>query len=145
MLAAVCAAWLLSLAALVLPLVAAVVYALTSTACDPGFAVGFFPLLTLPSGLPACALGAFCGFTTERLWLSALLYLALLAATLAQNAVPHRALARRCSRSTTWAGGCPGPSTTKRSPCPRRCCGSASRRCCSPSRWRCSPPTCSTW
>lgn len=67
-------AWLLSIAALVLPFVAALLHTAASSACDPAFAVQFFPLLTLPSGLLACALGVLCGFATERVLVSLLLY-----------------------------------------------------------------------
>ncbi len=56
------AGWTLSLAALLVPFVTALIYAATSTACDPTFSIGFFPMLTLPSGpWLAAALGVWCG------------------------------------------------------------------------------------
>ncbi|MBL8956446.1 MAG: tetratricopeptide repeat protein [Myxococcaceae bacterium] len=82
------AAWLLSVVALAVPFVAAVVHSITSTACDPGFAMGFFPLLTLPSSLIACALGVLAGFATERLVLSLGLQVLFVLASAAHTAWP---------------------------------------------------------
>lgn len=81
-------AWLLSLAALAVPFLAALIYAATSTACDPAFAIGFFPVLTLPSSLLSCALGVFVGFAFDRLVFSALLQLALVLVSIAHTAWP---------------------------------------------------------
>ncbi len=86
--AATLGAWLLSLAALLVPFVAAVIHATTSTACDPRFAIGFFPVLTLPSSLLACALGVLTGFAAERLVLSVALQVLLVLASAVHTAWP---------------------------------------------------------
>ncbi|MBS1152904.1 MAG: hypothetical protein H6Q89_4602, partial [Myxococcaceae bacterium] len=87
-LAAAAAACVLNLSALVPPLVASVIYAATSTRCDPFSLIGFFPLLTLPSAILAGTAGAFVGFATRRVWTASLLYFATLLASLAVTVPP---------------------------------------------------------
>ncbi len=82
------AAFLLSLAALAVPFLASVVFAFTSTRCNPFAAIGFFPLLTLPSALAAAAAGVLCGLAGQRAWSAGLWYLALVAASAAVSFWP---------------------------------------------------------
>lgn len=82
------AAWALCVVALLVPFIASLVYAATSTACDPTFAIAFFPVLTLPSSLLACALGVFAGFASRRVLVSAALYFLLVLATLVPTLWP---------------------------------------------------------
>jgi Flp pilus assembly protein TadD len=70
-------ALLLNLAVLVPPFVAATLYALVGTRCDPFALVGFYPLLTLPSAVLASGVGVFCGFATRRWGRAVLLYVGL--------------------------------------------------------------------
>jgi hypothetical protein len=60
------AALVLNVGVLVPPFVAATLFALLRTACDPFELVGFFPLLTLPSALLSAAAGVLCGFKAKR-------------------------------------------------------------------------------
>jgi len=86
--AATLGAWLLSLAALAIPFLAAIVHAAASTECDPRFALGFFPVLTLPSSLLACALGVLTGFASEKLIVSIGLQVLLVLVSAAHTAWP---------------------------------------------------------
>ncbi|QRO00513.1 hypothetical protein JRI60_16485 [Archangium violaceum] len=70
-------ALLINLAVLVPPFLAATLYALIGTRCDPFALVGFYPLLTLPSAVLASAVGVFCGFATRRWGRAVLLYVGL--------------------------------------------------------------------
>lgn len=60
------AALVLNVGVLVPPFLAATLFAVLRTACDPFELVGFFPLLTLPSALLASAAGVLCGFGAKR-------------------------------------------------------------------------------
>jgi len=71
-------ALLLNLAAMVPPFLAATLYALVGTRCDPFALVGFYPLLTLPSAVLSAVAGVFCGFATRRWGRAVLLYLGLI-------------------------------------------------------------------
>jgi tetratricopeptide (TPR) repeat protein len=64
----------LNLAVLVPPFLAATVYALVGTRCDPFSLVGFYPLLTVPSAVLSAVAGVFCGFATRRWGRALLLY-----------------------------------------------------------------------
>ncbi|HYO57274.1 MAG TPA: hypothetical protein VEU50_31280, partial [Archangium sp.] len=70
-------ALLLNLAAVVPPFLAATLYALVGTRCDPFALVGFYPLLTLPSAVLSAVVGVFCGFATRRWGRAVLLYVGL--------------------------------------------------------------------
>ncbi|MGZ3460033.1 MAG: hypothetical protein ACXU86_16190, partial [Archangium sp.] len=70
-------ALLLNLAVLVPPFVAATLYALAGSQCDPFALVGFYPLLTLPSAVLSAVVGVFCGFATRRWGRAVLLYVGL--------------------------------------------------------------------
>jgi tetratricopeptide (TPR) repeat protein len=70
-------ALLLNLAVLVPPFLAATLYALVGTRCDPFALVGFYPLLTLPSAVLAAVVGVLCGFATRRWGRAVLLYVGL--------------------------------------------------------------------
>ena len=63
---------------LVPPFLAATLYSLVGTRCDPFALVGFYPLLTVPSAVLAAVVGVFCGFATRRFGGAVLLYLGLL-------------------------------------------------------------------
>jgi hypothetical protein len=82
------AACILNLFALVPPLLAAVIYAVNSTRCDPFSHFGFFPLLTIPSAILSATLGVFVGFATRRLWSAALFYFLAVLASLAVTVPP---------------------------------------------------------
>lgn len=69
------AAFTLHVLALVPPFAISVVYALVSTRCDPFAQVGFYPWLTLPSGLVAAAFGTWVGFVSRRWWSALLAWL----------------------------------------------------------------------
>ncbi|WNG35280.1 hypothetical protein F0U61_17620 [Archangium violaceum] len=71
-------ALLINLAVLVPPFLAATLYALVGTRCDPFALVGFYPLLTLPSAVLSAAGGVFCGFATRRWGRAVLLYVGLI-------------------------------------------------------------------
>ena len=71
-------ALLLNLGAVVPPFLAATLYALVGTRCDPFALVGFYPLLTLPSAVLSAVAGVFCGFATRRWGRAVLLYLGLI-------------------------------------------------------------------
>jgi hypothetical protein len=60
------AALVLNVGVLVPPFLAATLFALVRTACDPFELVGFFPLLTLPSAVLSAAAGVLCGFRAKR-------------------------------------------------------------------------------
>ncbi|PTL80409.1 hypothetical protein [Vitiosangium sp. GDMCC 1.1324] len=70
-------ALLINLAVLVPPFLAATLYALAGTQCDPFALVGFYPLLTLPSAVLSATVGVFCGFATRRGGRAVLLYVGL--------------------------------------------------------------------
>ncbi|HEX4621462.1 MAG TPA: hypothetical protein VH208_07835, partial [Myxococcaceae bacterium] len=59
------AAVLLNVALAVPPFAAAVIYALSSSRCDPFAQGAFYPLLTLPSALLSAAAGVYCGFAAR--------------------------------------------------------------------------------
>lgn len=65
-------------AALVPPLLTALVRALVTTDCNPFEFLGFFPMLTLPSALLASAVGVFLGFALPRVWMAALAWVVVL-------------------------------------------------------------------
>lgn len=67
-------ALLLNLGTLVPPFLAATLYSLLGSRCDPFALVGFYPLLTLPSAVLSAAVGVFCGFATRRWGRAVLLY-----------------------------------------------------------------------
>ncbi len=85
---AAAAACTLNLLALVPPLAASVIYALTSTRCDPFSHFAFFPLLTIPSAILSATVGVFVGFATRRVWTAALLYFSTLVASLVVTLPP---------------------------------------------------------
>lgn len=60
------AALLLNAAFVAVPFVAATVFALASTRCDPFALAGFYPLLTLPSAALASAAGVLAGLRARR-------------------------------------------------------------------------------
>ncbi|MCP3141340.1 tetratricopeptide repeat protein [Pyxidicoccus xibeiensis] len=60
------ASLLLNVGVLVPPFLAATLFAVLRTACDPFELVGFYPLLTLPSALLASSAGVLCGFRGKR-------------------------------------------------------------------------------
>ncbi|HEY0096229.1 MAG TPA: hypothetical protein VGB96_18010, partial [Archangium sp.] len=62
---------------LVPPFLAATLYSLVGTRCDPFALVGFYPLLTVPSAVLAAVVGVFCGFATRSFGRALLLYLGL--------------------------------------------------------------------
>jgi tetratricopeptide (TPR) repeat protein len=70
-------ALLLNLGVLVPPFLAATLYALVGTRCDPFALVGFYPLLTVPSAVLAAVVGVFCGFGTRGFGRAVLLYVGL--------------------------------------------------------------------
>jgi hypothetical protein len=82
------AASALSIAALALPCAAAVVFAFTSTRCNPFAQLAFFPLLAIPSALVASAAGATCGFACRRGLAAVGLYALLLLIASAATAWP---------------------------------------------------------
>lgn len=86
--AATSAALVLSVAVLIPPLVASLGRALLSSRCDPFAAIGFFPLLTLPSAAIASACGVFCGLFARRAGWAALFYFLLVLASAAVTAWP---------------------------------------------------------
>ncbi|WP_205519743.1 tetratricopeptide repeat protein [Pyxidicoccus caerfyrddinensis] len=59
-------ALVLNVGVLVPPFLAATLFAVLRTACDPFALVGFYPLLTLPSAVLASVAGVFCGFKAKR-------------------------------------------------------------------------------
>jgi hypothetical protein len=59
------------------PLLSSILYALVKSPCDPWKAIGFYPLLVLPSALMAAAAGVFCALLGRRWWTAALLYVGL--------------------------------------------------------------------
>ncbi len=73
---------------LVVPLVAATVYALTSTRCDPFAAIAFYPVLTLPSAVLAASAGMLCGFAVRKAGWGFLAYGLLVAGSLAATVAP---------------------------------------------------------
>jgi hypothetical protein len=85
---AAAAACTINLLALVPPLITSVVYALSSTRCDPFSHFGFFPLLTIPSAILASTVGVFVGFATRRVWTAAFLYFATLIVSLVATVPP---------------------------------------------------------
>ncbi|WP_309889193.1 hypothetical protein [Archangium sp.] len=70
-------ALLLNVGVLVPPFLAATLYALIGTRCDPFALVGFYPLLTVPSAVLAAVVGVFCGFATRGFGRAVLLYVGL--------------------------------------------------------------------
>ncbi|MFP2913373.1 hypothetical protein ACLESD_51935, partial [Pyxidicoccus sp. 3LFB2] len=60
------AAVVLNVGVLVPPFLAATLFALVRTECDPFELVGFYPLLTLPSAVLSAAAGVLCGFKAKR-------------------------------------------------------------------------------
>lgn len=60
------AALSVNLLVLIPPLVASVLWAWTSSHCDPFAYLGFYPLLTIPSAILATAAGCFSGFLCRR-------------------------------------------------------------------------------
>ncbi len=82
------AACLVNFSALVPPLLASVLYALSSTRCNPFSHIGFFPLLTIPSAILSGTVGVFVGFATRRVWTASVLYFAILLSSLAVTVPP---------------------------------------------------------
>ena len=82
------AACAINLLALLPPLLASVIYALSSTRCDPFSHFAFFPLLTIPSAILSATVGVFVGFATRRIWTAALLYFATVVVSLAVTLPP---------------------------------------------------------
>ncbi|MCC6332480.1 MAG: hypothetical protein IT380_00670 [Myxococcales bacterium] len=64
-------------AALVPPFLLATLRTWLFSPCDPFATVGFFPLLTLPSGFLAASAGVLMGTVTKRWWTAALLWIGL--------------------------------------------------------------------
>lgn len=85
---AAAAACTLNTLALAPPLAASIVYALSSTRCDPFTNLGFFPLLAVPSAVLSATVGVFVGFATRRVWTAGFLYAACLAVSLAVTVPP---------------------------------------------------------
>ncbi len=77
-----------SLAALVPPLLAAVLGAVLSTRCDPWSSAGFYFFLPVPSALLAAAAGMALGFLTRRGWVAGLCYGLLMLASLGASLWP---------------------------------------------------------
>ncbi|HYX91869.1 MAG TPA: hypothetical protein VE782_09920 [Myxococcaceae bacterium] len=86
--AAIGASFLLLVAALAVPFLAALVHGLASTECNPVANVGFYPLLTLPSALLASAAGVLAGLTARSWWTAGVLYALFLLASGAIAAWP---------------------------------------------------------
>jgi tetratricopeptide (TPR) repeat protein len=59
-------ALVLNVGVLVPPFLAATLFALLTTRCDPFELVGFYPLLAVPSAVLASAAGVLCGFACQR-------------------------------------------------------------------------------
>lgn len=85
---AVSAALVLSLLGVLIPALAAVGFALRSTACDPFAQVIFVALLPLPSAVLASASGVLSGFTARRWWTALLLHALLVLGSLVATAWP---------------------------------------------------------
>lgn len=85
---ALAAAFLVNLLALSAPLIASIVYALSSTGCDPFSKVGFVALLPLPSAALASSAGVLWGFASTRAGRSHLGYLILLLLSVAATVWP---------------------------------------------------------
>jgi tetratricopeptide (TPR) repeat protein len=85
---AVAAAAAINVLTLVPPLIAAFIYSLTNSRCNPLANLGFYPLLALPSALVAATTGVLCGFACKRALHAGGLYLALLLASAAWTAWP---------------------------------------------------------
>jgi len=82
------AASLLGVAALIPPFLAAVLFAFSSTRCNPLAQVCFYPLLAVPSALIASAAGVLCGLACKGRAAAGALYLLLLLAAAAVTAWP---------------------------------------------------------
>ena len=82
------AASVLGIAALIPPFLASVLFAFSSTRCNPLSQVGFYPLLAIPSALIASAAGVLCGLACKGRAAAAALYLFLLLASAAVTAWP---------------------------------------------------------
>ncbi|MFN7131311.1 MAG: hypothetical protein ACK4N5_04470, partial [Myxococcales bacterium] len=76
------------LGVLVLPFLAAIVGAGTTSRCDPFTGIGFYALLPVPTAVLAAFAGTLVGFATRRAWAAAVLYAALLLASLAVSLAP---------------------------------------------------------
>lgn len=75
-------------ASLLPPFVLATLRTWLFSPCDPFASVGFFPLLTLPSGFVAACAGVFVGAVTRRWWSAALLWVALVVGSAVHSAWP---------------------------------------------------------
>ncbi|MCI0569799.1 MAG: hypothetical protein L0Y66_03540 [Myxococcaceae bacterium] len=85
---AVLSAFLLLCAALLVPLLVAVVNAWIRTACSPFALIGFFPLLTLPSALLAAAAGVMSGLSAHTTRGALAFYALLVLVSLGVTALP---------------------------------------------------------
>lgn len=82
------AALTLNVGVLIPPFLAATLFALVGTRCDPFELVGFYPLLALPSALLASSAGVLCGFWTGRAGRAALAYAGLVLLSAVPTAWP---------------------------------------------------------